>query len=366
MGGTERMLTHLIPNFDGEEFRSSLICMNSPSILTEEWKRAGIEVIHLNADSPISFSGTFRLYRCLRSVRADAIFSYGLRANLMARMAALLAGVPVVLTGQRGIEDWKTWYHVLLEKLTSFLVDMYIGNSHACTETLARRERIPRRKLMTIHNGIDFLPGADLDRRVSSLRHKYHLDDLPGPLVGTVGRLNPVKGQEVLIHAAKRVLHDRDDVRFVMIGDDQWDGTIQKLLKKEGLEDRILLPGYDVDVPAWLACLDIYVQPSHSEGLPVATTEAMSMGLPVVATDVGGTREVVKNGITGILVPRADPEAMARAILNLLADEKLRHRFGEAGKERAIRYFSSSRMLKQYRQIVRQLVMRKRRVSVSL
>ena len=306
MGGTEKMLTHLIPHFDQTKFESCLVCFNSLSPLSHEWQKAGIEVIHLNMDKRVSPLGTIRLMRVIKERKPDIMMVYGLRANLMARFAAFFCHVPVFITGQRGIEDWKSKFEVMLEKFTSCFVDLYIGNSQACCDMLAKRERIPAYKLCTIPNGIDISTPPDIEIRSAKLKSQFNLPS-DSVLIGSVGRLQPVKGHEYFLKAAKILLETKANLYFVLVGQDHRNGYLQQLASDLKISNKVCFAGYSTEIAAWLNCFDIFVLPSLSEGMPVAVIEAMFLGKAVVATDAGGTSEVVDNENTGLLVPAAEP-----------------------------------------------------------
>jgi len=365
MGGTERMLTHMIPHFDTQSFESCLTCFNSPSFLTEEWEKAGINVFHLYSDKSLSFNGIFRITALIQKWKPDILCIYGLRANLMTRLAAWWCHTPVVVTGQRGIEDWKTLRHVVLERLTSPLVDLYIGNSKACCQMLATREGIPRRQLHTIPNGIHFQPPPDINTRVQSIRSKHHLPD-DVLIVGTVGRLQPIKGHHDFIQAAKIILKQHPETFFVLVGEDNRNRELQALAAEMGINEHVCFAGYSQEVAAWLELFDIYVQPSLSEGMPVAVLEAMFMSLPVIATKVGGTPEVVIDGETGLLIPPAHPEQMANSIIQLLNNFQQRKQLGSAGHQRAKENFTVQIMVERYQNVFIKLLEKKTQLNNCL
>ncbi|MFH1615845.1 MAG: glycosyltransferase [Planctomycetota bacterium] len=350
MGGSERMLTHLIPNFDESRFESCLVCFNSPSFATREWEAAGIRVIYLNMDKLVSVRGSIRIYPVIRDFRPDVLMVWGLRANLMTRFVAGLCRVPVLISPQRGVEEWKGRLAVFLEKATSVFVDMYIGNAKACCEMLAKRERIPRRKLHVIPNGIDFRIPDDAELQVEELKKQYHIPS-DHMVIGTVGRLHPIKGHEFLIQAAQLILKEFPKTVFIFLGKDVRNGELQNMVLFKGLQDKILFPGYSKDVAVWLKCFDIFVLPSLSEGMPVSVLEAMYCALPVVATDVGGVAEVVVHQETGILVPPADPVLLAKEIKYLLNNPERRDILGQNGRNRAEKNFTVEIMVKNYQDI---------------
>jgi len=348
MGGTERMLTHLIPHFNSDQFESCLVCFNSPSMLTKEWEGAGIQVHHLNMDRPVSLTGVIGLLRFMRNWKPDILYVYGLRSNLMARAARLLYKVPVLITCQQGIEDWKGKFAVFLEKSTSVFADMYIGVSKACCDMLARREKIPARKLMVIHNGIALDIPEDVQARAAQIRRQYQYPQ-DAFIVGSLGRLQPVKGHEYLIDAAVDVVKKCPKAFFVIVGKDYRNGQLQEQVRQRGLADKFLFTGYsEIDVASWLTTFDTFVLPSLSEGLPTVVLEAMFMHCPVVATDVGGTAEAVEHEKTGLLVPAADSKSLAEAIIRMCESADLRDKFRSEGYAIACEKFSAEKMVRRY------------------
>jgi glycosyltransferase involved in cell wall biosynthesis len=165
-------------------------------------------------------------------------------------------------------------------------------------------------------------------------------------LVGQVGRLSAWKGPEDLLAAAAQVAARRDKVRFVLVGDvvpgeEERLGRLRAQSAALGLEDRVIWAGFRTDVPQVMAALDLLVLPSRlPEPFGMVLLEAMATGKPVIATDQGGPREIVRDGETGFLVPPGDPTALAEAISTLAADAALRRQMGLAARARAVQRFS--------------------------
>lgn len=362
MGGTERMLTHLIPHFDKTRFDSCLMCFNSPSPVSKEWKASGIEVYHLNMDKRVSIIGIVRCMKLLRQWKPDILIVYGLRANLMARIAAWLCRIPVFVTGQRGIEDWKGRFEVFLERATSVFVDLYIGNSQACCDMLANREKISRKKLHAIPNGIDFKTPDNFDMRTREIRTKHTIPP-DSFIIGTVGRLQSVKGHHDFIAAAEIVLRKHPEAYFMLVGEDFRNGELQAMAKHLQIDERVRFVGYSKDVAIWLSVFDIFVLPSLSEGMPVAVIEAMFMSKPVIATKVGGTPEVIHEGQTGILIPPSNPTQMAESIITLIENPALRQKYAAAGYDRAVSHFTAEIMTKRYGEIFIELLRKKKKYA---
>jgi glycosyltransferase involved in cell wall biosynthesis len=158
------------------------------------------------------------------------------------------------------------------------------------------------------------------------------------PLVGTVANFRPQKGHEFLLRAAVRVRESVPDVRFVLVGQGPLEATLRRRVTELGLGATVVFAGWRPDAVRVASAFDLAVLPSLHEGLAIALIEAMALGRPVVATNADGLNEVVDHGREGLLVPRADPDALAHAILTLLEDRELRVRFGQAARQRAAHF----------------------------
>jgi glycosyltransferase involved in cell wall biosynthesis len=224
----------------------------------------------------------------------------------------------------------------------------------ACvSEATAERVRqvgVPAAKVAVIRNALDATayergePGASA---TGGVRFR----------VGAVGRLSPEKGFDVFVRAAAVVARHRPDVGFILYGEGPMRPVLEELIRREGLAGRFILAGFRQDLPAVLPGLDVAVSSSHTEGLPVALMEAMAAGLPVVATRVGGTPEVVADGVTGLLVPANDPAALAAKVMALLDDPR-RTAMGEAGRRRVRDEFTFAAMAERYERLFATVVPR--------
>ena len=209
---------------------------------------------------------------------------------------------------------------------------------------------VPRRRIEQIYNGVDterFVPadGARVAER-GPFEHAPHV------LVGTVGRLEPIKDQLTLARAFVAALQQRPDLRdrlrLVLVGDGQLRGAVEQVLREGEVETLVWMAGSRDDVPALLRGLDLFVLPSLAEGISNTILEAMACGLPVLATDVGGNGELVQPGLTGTLVPAADPAAMAQALIAYADDPARGRREGQAGRLRAETTFGLQAMSDAY------------------
>jgi glycosyltransferase involved in cell wall biosynthesis len=250
--------------------------------------------------------------------------------------------------------EWRKrpWRRFLLTNiLYPLLFDLEIGVSQAITNRLNERPlaKILKRKAVCIYNAIDLsrFQTVKIDKQL-----KRNSLGIPNnvPLIGTVGRLSEEKGFRFLIEAIPWVLAEVPDAYFLIVGD----GKLQKSLWNQaaalGIEHRVIFAGSRLDVEEILSCLDLFVSSSLWEGLPTNILESMASGVPVVATDIPGTREVVRNGYNGWLTPPGDALLLARTILEALKDVNLRRQFAERARETA-KSFSMDLVADKYERI---------------
>jgi len=224
-----------------------------------------------------------------------------------------------------------------------------LANSEAVRQFLVKEDGFQPGKIKVIRNAVDFERFASVPRD----RAKFFPALGPGhKLIGMVANMNlPVKGHSYLIEAARAVCRILPGTRFVLIGDGRQRPKLEQQVRELGLEQNFLFLGYHKDVPELLPCFDVSVLPSTAEGLPNVVLEAMAAGIPVVATAVGGTVEILEDGVCGLLVPPRDPEALAKAILRILQEPSLAEQLARAGQERVRAYFNFDRLLLELKEL---------------
>ena len=355
IGGAQRALARLLAHLDRERFDPAVVCLyNGDKAVAREIRALGIPVTDLGMTAKWRLDAFWRLYRLLHRERPIILHTWMFHANIPGRVLGRLAGVPIIISSERtmGQESrWRYW----LSHITDPLTDRVVCVSQQVADFVVARVGIPRRKTVVIPNGID----AHIFEHLPAKRQARAMLGLPldSTLAGTVARLNPVKRLDVLLRAAASL----DDVHIVIVGDGPERARLASLAQDLNVADRATFAGRQDNVPEWLAALDIFVLTSDWEGMPNAVLEAMAAGLPVVATAVGGTPEVVVDGVTGLLVPPRDPDALARAIVRLLRDPQLRQDMGRAGRERVERHFSVYKMVRATEALYDELLREKRR-----
>jgi glycosyltransferase involved in cell wall biosynthesis len=346
MGGSQTHLLQVLRLLDRSAFEPVLCCLTGRGALLEKARSTGATVVELGMRSfrPLDIAaGAGRLARILRRERVDIVHNYLLRANVVGSIAARAAGVPAVLCSKRGCH-WRSGWELLGAKLSNRLAHRVTCNADAVKEFVHENERCPKDKMVVIPSGVDTdrfepLAGGDYKARLGL--------DPSRPVVGIVTRMRVRKGIEEFLRAMAMVREKRPDAEVVIVGEVSLDEELQRLVDETGLRDHLRLLGRRSDIPEVLSAFDVFVLSSHDEGMSNAILEAMSMELPVVATDVGGTGEVVRPGATGLLVPPKDPLPLAAAIEEILSDPDRGKRMGRLGREVVQERFSARAMVRQ-------------------
>jgi glycosyltransferase involved in cell wall biosynthesis len=250
----------------------------------------------------------------------------------------------------------------MLDFLTSGLTDLYISNSEAGRLMTHQREHIPLSKLLTIPNGID-LAVFNPDRVArSSTSQKQSLGIEPdAPVVGIVANFRKMKGHITIIDALTRVQKHFPHIRCIFVGEafvkePLYGAELRQYVGQRGLDHMVIFTGARRDIPEILSLFDVFLLPSLWEGLPTSVLEAMCMKIPVVASAVGGTSEIVEDGRTGLLIPPQNPIALADAILSLLNDPTRAKEMGQAGYERVCQAFSLSSVVARTEDVYEQVI----------
>jgi len=303
----------------------------------------GLDLISLAPKTEMDLTAAWRLSRILKQLKPDVVHAHDphgvAMAGLALSMSTQLAKPPLVAA--RRVD-----FHLRGSSLSRWKyrqVDCFICASDAIRQMLVG-DGVPAARAVTVHEGID------IERVDSASRAKLHEELwLPhhAPIVGNVAALVPHKGQRHLIEAARLVLPQVPDARFIIAGEGELRPALERQIKDHHLEKHVLLVGFRPDVLSLHKAFDIFVLSSVTEGLGTSLLDAMAAGKPVVATMTGGIPEVVVDGETGFLVPPRDHAAMAEASVALLKDEALRRRMGEAGRARACALFSAERMVQE-------------------
>jgi glycosyltransferase involved in cell wall biosynthesis len=339
LGGTEQQIVELVRHLPRTRYEPVVVCFRWGR-KADEIARLGVRIEHFPKRGRVDPAFVLRLARFIRAERFDLVQTFLIGANLWGRLAARLAGVPVVVASERNVDVWeqpvKRW---LGRALLAFTTDRLIANADAVRDYLLRRGADPTR-VVTIRNGVDLDRFATpLD--VGAVRHSLGL----GPctlMAAVVARLEPQKGHDVVLEAAARVYERLPRLRFVFVGGGSAEASLRAEVARRGLADRIVFTGFRTDTADLIRAADLSILVSTKEGMSNTLLESLAAGCPVIASTVGGNAEVV--GEAGVLIPPSDPAALCRGILRLLDNRDAAVRMGARGRERVRREFSVLRM----------------------
>ena len=343
IGGLERVLTTIVSNLNKEKYNVSVWCLREGGFFADKLVKEGIEVkiLHiLSSRNPVSIC---RLYKLFRSHKFDIIHTHAYSAGTSGRMSAFLAGIPVIISHNHSVYDYYNTYYHFVEWFLSLITDRIICVSDIINRFANETQRINSKKLITIHNGI-VSEHTVSEKRTSGLRKELGIP-VDHSVICTIAHMEEHKGIKYLLESASLLLQSRNDVSFLVVGEGALKEKLKILCADLKIEENVIFAGERGDIPEILSLTDIFVLPSLREGLPLTILEAMACGKPVIATNVGGIPEVVKDGVSGILISPKDPEALHSAMNELLGDREKMKKMGHNGKRVYSESFDSKTMI---------------------
>jgi glycosyltransferase involved in cell wall biosynthesis len=286
-----------------------------------------------------------RLAAWLRAVMPDVVQTHLIDGGIVGVAAARLARVPLVILTRHHtaeIEIVGTSLHGWCDRVLTRQADRVVGLSQAVQTHMVTREGAPAEKIDVIYQGFDFtaLDATDDDRH--RVRAELGLD--ASFVIGCVARFFRTKGHVYLLAAAAELARDIPNLKVLLLGGGDR-SSIEAIVRAKGLEDRVIFAGYRRDVPACMRAMDVVVHPSLTEAFCQTVVEALAAGAPLVATNVAAAPEVVADGVHGLLVPPAEPRAIAAAVLRIFRDPALGRRMAEEGRRSVTERFTIGRMV---------------------
>jgi glycosyltransferase involved in cell wall biosynthesis len=357
-GGAEQQLFELVKGIDKRRFDVTVGCLVAGGEKWEEFASLNeVGVVCFQRKHRFDFSFLGRIVAYLQSYRIDILHAYIAPVTFFGTLAGLLSKTPCLIVGQRGRATFSTCgsllYHIL-ENLISHFADLVIANSNAGKRS-RMRWGVREDKIIVVPNGLN------PERLVNDVVRSKEDFGISSRclLIGNVARMVPIKDHATLLSALKHVQRQFPTVKCALVGDGPLRTELERSIRQIGLESTVLLIGQEPKVNQIIPLFDIAVVSSKFESCCNFILEAMYCGKPVVATDVGGNPELIEHGVTGLLVPKEDPKALANALGTLIANPILRSSLGAAGKTRIEDDHRLNRMITTTENIYRDLFLRK-------
>lgn len=361
-GGTMAYLRSLLPGLRRAGYRVAVACPRQGPLLGA-MEALEIEVFPVPMVRAIApghdVRASLALRRLIRRLRPSVVHLHSSKAGAVGRLAALGSPVRVVYSPH----GWSFAMEVgaaarsayaFIERTGARLCDRIV-NVSADEQRLADQHGIPSERGVVIENGIEVERFREAGRRRDEARAALGIDDR-SLVVGMVARLCPQKDPLTFVAAARIIAERRPDARFVLLGDGPLEGDVSAAVQRAGLQSRFRMPGWVEAPERWVAGFDIGVLTSAWEAFGLAAAEYMAAGVPVVTAAVGGLREVVEDGVTGLQVHGRGPAEFAGAVLRLAGDPALRERLADAAAEAAARRFDVQRVIDAHVELYRELM----------
>jgi len=345
VGGAEDLVAAMVRGLAPERFTVSVATLGPPGPVGDELRAHGYGVISLGLDIRRVPTGRVvgALRRLLQAGRPDILHTHLYHPNFYGRLAALGLGLPGVVAAVHNSYTRVKFHRRVWNFLLGWATDLILVGSPQVREDVRRYDGVPASRVRLMPYGISL---AELDSGLSPQEARERLGlSGDGLVIGAVGRLEEQKGHAQLLAALPAIRREIPDLVVLLVGDGRQQEALRRQVRDLGLESMVRFLGTRRDLSEIYRALDLFVQPSLWEGLPLALLKAMGAGLPVVATRVSGSQEAVVDGVNGCLVEPGDPQALARAILELHRQPATRRRLGAAARRTVATQYSLGAML---------------------
>ncbi|HEX9654876.1 MAG TPA: glycosyltransferase [bacterium] len=348
-GGAETKLLELIARMDQSRFRTVVCSLGMGDRIKSKFDQLNVKFVSFKRRGRIDPKIIWDVAKLIRDEKIDVVMTTLFYADVVGALARAISPAKAVFSWETiSAPEWLQRHRLLAYRFAMRYCDKVVSVSNATADWLIEKRGVHRDKVMVIPYGVDL-----------SL---YHVGRNPAlkaslgipaesPVVGVVARLHPQKGHRYLIEAARSIVASHPKVHFVFVGDGEMRPELEKQVHKHHLKEHFHLLGFRDDVKDLLKTFDIFVLPSLYEGLPNVVLEAMATGLPVVATAVDGTAELIVDNETGFLLPPKNPPELASKIVFLLDDAGRRKRFGVKGRERVELNYSLEKQVNSFQKL---------------
>lgn len=337
MHGVKRLFAWTLPRFDPARFDVSLVSLRKKDTSEDTLEQSGVDVTYLHKGKfdPATLTA---LLKVMDRKRTQVLHLHGYGATTFGRMAAALRGTAVLLH-EHANHTTTPWFQQAADRLLAPYTDLAIAVSASTAEFTIRARKVPAEKTRVLYLGapLEEFGRARSPQEIAEARAALGM--APGTFaVGTVTRLMPAKGNCHLVDAVRPIVDQIPVAHVYIAGEGELQGVLQTQAQSLGVADRVHFLGFQRDVARVLSALDVVVFPSLWEGTPLTSFEALAMGKPIVSTDADGLREILRDGVDAVMVPKASGRALADAVVALARDPGRRAALGAEAQRTSRRY----------------------------
>lgn len=352
--GVTRLLSWWIPCFDKREYNIKVCCLRGRDKAAQYLEEKGIQVQCLHKHK-FDLSALITLMRLVRKEKINILHLHGYGAWTFGRIVSLLTGVPAVL--HEHFADPKIpFYQKFVDYAFRGLPYPVLAVSEYVKDFCVKSRGVMPEKVILLYNGAPLDEFSPILEEQKALLKKALAITEGYQVVGTIGRLDVEKGIEYFLRAIPAVHSQCPQTRFLIVGDGPLLGQLQAVARRLSLDNLVDFVGFRKDISEILAILDVMVIPSLREGAPLTAFEAMAMGKPIVATEVGGLKEILQHKKTALLIPSQDPSALAESVVQLLQDQEFARQLGNTACK-TVKNYDIRKTVRGIEQIYKRLVL---------
>lgn len=354
IGGTEQVIKNLVLSADAKQLEMSLFCIEQPlGPFAEALIEQGIQISGQHRKDGLDLSLIQALRRHIKQQQIDIVHCHQYSPYVYGVLAATGCKAKVVFTEHgRFYPDTSSWKRKLINPWLHRITAGTTAISAATKQALVEFENLPEKDIDVIYNGIQPLSVAAADIAAAKAEWGLQQDEL---IFGTVARLDPIKNHPLMLRAFHALLQQGVNAKLLIVGDGETRQQLTTLVDELALQNKVIFTGYQAQPKALLACMDIYLLSSLSEGTSMTLLEAMSLGKPCVVTNAGGNPEIITHQQNGLVTPNDQWQPFAQAMQTLAQNTERRTQMGQAAKTRFAAHFSASAMLKQYQSLYQRI-----------
>lgn len=346
-GGAEKQLYCLIKYLDRKKFQVVVIALRSGSM--EDDFREIVKTKIIGKRWKIDPFFFFNLYRSIKEEKVDILHSFMFTSNTWGRICGVLLKIPVIIASERSMDLWKKWYHFKIDKILGNFTKKIICVSEEVKNYYLKRTELPESKFAVIENGVNLEEIERVEYR-EELREEFGIEEEDFVIL-TGGRLCKEKSIDVLLSVVPEIRKEIKNLKILIVGEGEEKRNLVEIVKKLKIENSVFFTGFRKDIFSIIKISDIVVLTSKWEGMPNLILEGMALKKAVISTDIGGSKEIIEDGVNGLLLKYGDKKAFVDKILYLYKNPEVRKKMGEEGYEIVKKRFNLFEKIKEYEKI---------------